>query len=159
MAYRVCKTQVELTAFTVFIGTVTLFTVFLFIFCTVYVIEFGNWDYREWAQKPEEKLNEFWKHFEQHIRRQSKDGGEDGVVEIVDWEGFSLSHHASRDGEYIKSCSVHTKLFCKLHCCILLLAPARSSSVNFCSHQISNENFRWTHAGRQDFEVRILCEW
>ena len=67
----------------------------------VYVIEFGKWDYREWAQKPEEKLKEFWKHFEKHIQLQSKDGGEDGVVEIVDWEGFSLSHHASRDGECV----------------------------------------------------------
>lgn len=69
----------------------------------MYAIDFGKWDYREWAHKPDEKLEEFWKYFEQFIRRQEKDAAVndgEGMVEIVDWDGFSLSHHASPKGDY-----------------------------------------------------------
>ena len=66
----------------------------------MYVVQFGKWDYRALADKPKEKRTEFWAcYFEQFIRRGMKDGGEEGTVEIVDFDGFSLSHHASKDGE------------------------------------------------------------
>ena len=70
-----------------------------YVYVAVYVAEFGKWDYREWAHKPAEKVAEFGKYFEQFIRRMRKDAGEEGIVLIVDWDGFSLSHHASKDGE------------------------------------------------------------
>ena len=69
------------------------------------MIEFGKWDYRELAHHSEEKQAEFWKYFEQMVRRQQK-GAEmnngQGMVEIVDWEGFELNHHASPKGESIE---------------------------------------------------------
>ena len=68
---------------------------------TVYIIEFGKWNYREWALKSDEKIAEFWTYIEQCIRRHKKDADEGkGAVDIVDWDGFSLSNHASKDGEY-----------------------------------------------------------
>ena len=45
-------------------------------------------------------MAEFWKYVEQCIRRNKKDAGDgEGTVNINDWEGFSLSHHASKDGK------------------------------------------------------------
>ena len=68
----------------------------------MYVVEFGRWDFREWAEKPEEKIKEFWKYVEQLLRCQVKDAelnGGRGIVDLVDWDGFSLSHHASPKGK------------------------------------------------------------
>ena len=66
----------------------------------MYVVDFGKWDYRDLAEKPKERLTEFWTfYYEQFVRRQKKDAGEEGMVEIVDWDGFRLSNHASKDGE------------------------------------------------------------
>ena len=81
-----------------------LITSDFFWYFIVYVVQFGKWDFRGWAQKPEEKVEEFWKYFEQYVKRHEKDGernGGEGVVDIVDWDGFSLSHHASKKGDFI----------------------------------------------------------
>ena len=69
---------------------------------SVYAFEFGKWDFRQWADQTEEKVEEFWKYFEQLVRRQRKDAGMNngaGVVQVTDWEGFTLSRHASPKGE------------------------------------------------------------
>ena len=68
------------------------------------VVEFGKWNYRELAKKPKEKLDEFWKYFEQFLRREAKDAevnNGEGMVLICDWEGFSLNRHASKEGESV----------------------------------------------------------
>lgn len=49
-------------------------------------------------------MAEFWKYFEQLVRREEKDamrsnGG--GIVEIIDFDGFSLNKYASSKGESI----------------------------------------------------------
>ena len=68
----------------------------------MYFIDFGKWDYRQWAEQTEEKVAEFWKYFEQFVRREEKDAAKyDGMVEIVDFDGFTLSHHASPKGECV----------------------------------------------------------
>ena len=72
------------------------------LFEIVYAVEFGKWDYREWAKKPDEKLAEFKKYFEQCMRREEKDAAVNngqGMVHIIDWAEFSLSHNASPKGE------------------------------------------------------------
>ena len=81
----------------------------------VYLVEFGKWDYRQWARKPEEKLVEFWKFFEQFVRRQEKDAKANngqGMVQLVDWDGFALSHHSSPHGENLRK----SNYFCSFLC-------------------------------------------
>ena len=61
----------------------------------VYATDFGKWNYREW---PAERIEEFWKYFDQMVRfheRDAKLSGGQGVVSIVDFDGFELNHHAS----------------------------------------------------------------
>ena len=51
---------------------------------------------------PKEKVEEFWKYYEQYARRLEKDmamSKGQGTVFIVDWDGFSLAHYASRSGK------------------------------------------------------------
>ena len=68
----------------------------------MYYSDFGKWDYRRWAQQSEEKVAEFWKFFEQMVRREEKDAARsNGMVEVVDFSGFTLGHHASPKGESI----------------------------------------------------------
>ena len=67
-------------------------------YLAAYVTEFGKWDFRGW---PEDRLDEFWKYFEQMVRYHERDAslnGGQGVVCNVDWDGFELNHHASQDG-------------------------------------------------------------
>ena len=68
---------------------------------SVYILEFGNFDYRKWAEKPVEKQDEFWKAYEQWIRFMERDAalnGGQGTVFIADFEGHSLSSYASKSG-------------------------------------------------------------
>ena len=47
-------------------------------------------------------MDEFWKYFEQMDRFHERDGnlnGGQGVVCIVDWGEFQLTHHSSADGK------------------------------------------------------------
>ena len=47
-------------------------------------------------------MKEFYKYFEQFARRVARDqgaNGTEGIVDIVDWDGFALSHFASSRGE------------------------------------------------------------
>ena len=72
----------------------------------MYVIEFGKWNFRQWGNQSVEKVDEFWKYYEQLIRRGEKDAGmnhDAGVVHLVDFEGFALSHHASPKGESLQA--------------------------------------------------------
>ena len=65
----------------------------------VYVPEFGKWDFRHW---PADRMDEFWKYWEQYVRfheRDAKLNGDQGAVCIVDWDGFELTHHASPNGK------------------------------------------------------------
>ena len=67
----------------------------------MYVVEFGKWNYHKWAEQSAEKVEEFWIYHEQIVRRQEKDAalnGGQGIVQIIDWDGFSLSNHASKNG-------------------------------------------------------------
>ena len=71
---------------------------------TVYVLEFGNFDFRKWAAKPQEKQDEFWKAYEQRICFQEKDAAlnnDQGIVYIVDFDGYNLAHYASEGGNLI----------------------------------------------------------
>ena len=72
----------------------------------VSVIEFGKWDYRKWAYKPEEKIQEFWKYYEQMVQCVVQDAQRHGgqAVIIIDWDEFGLSHHASKKGKKIAAC-------------------------------------------------------
>ena len=73
--------------------------------------DFGKWNYREWAQKPKEKQDEFWKFFEQYVKRHERDAAlnnEQGIVIIIDWEGFALGQYASNNGK----ASVPVKFMC-----------------------------------------------
>ena len=64
--------------------------------------ELGKWDYRGWAEgKPKEKMEEFWKHFDQMVKRVERDARKNddgGVVAILDWDCYSLSKEASPAG-------------------------------------------------------------
>ena len=54
------------------------------------------------ASESKEKVEEFWKYHEQIVRRQEKDAernGEAGIIQIIDWDEFSMSHEASAGGK------------------------------------------------------------
>ena len=58
-------------------------------------------DARKWAAEPKEKQDEFWKYYEQGSRLQEKDAAmndNQGIVLILDFDGFTLKHFASKDG-------------------------------------------------------------
>ena len=66
-------------------------------------MEFGKWNYRDLAHKPPEFIDEFWKYYEQLARRQERDAAmnkDQGVVLILDWDGFSLTNYASQQGNH-----------------------------------------------------------
>ena len=67
----------------------------------VHVVEVGRLNVREWADKPKEKLDEFWKAYEWWSRRQEKDAAinnDQGIVIILDYDGYSLKKYASSHG-------------------------------------------------------------
>ena len=69
----------------------------------VHVAEFRIFDYRAFTVKPEEKVEEFWKYFEKWLRSIDKDSSLNegqGVVLIVDFNGYALKHVASPAGYY-----------------------------------------------------------
>ena len=62
-------------------------------------MDFGQWDFRHWS---EERIDEYWKYFEQIIRSIEKDAkanGGQGVVSIADFDGFQLNHQISPGGK------------------------------------------------------------
>ena len=64
-------------------------------------MEFGKHNFRELAEYSEEKKAEFWKGWEQWTRVMEKDAALNngqGIVLIVDCDGFSLAHYASSEG-------------------------------------------------------------
>ena len=68
----------------------------------MYVLEFGKWNYRDLARKPEEKIQEFWKYFEQYARRVQRDAAvnnHQGTACITDYDGFRLAEYASSSGK------------------------------------------------------------
>ena len=69
----------------------------------MFVIEFGNWNYRELAKLSQNELDAFYKHYEQNIRRLSKDAAannDQGTALIMDWDGFELAHFATSKGYF-----------------------------------------------------------
>ena len=75
----------------------------------VIVVEFGKFNFRELAKLPQEKIAELWKAWEQWTRVMEKDAALNngqGIVLIVDGDGFSLAHYASSEGhpftKYVK---------------------------------------------------------
>ena len=65
-------------------------------------MDFGNWNYRDLAREPEATIKEFWKYFEQYVRRVQRDGalkGHQGTVFLLDWDGFHLEEYASGSGK------------------------------------------------------------
>ena len=68
---------------------------------TVGVAEFGKENFRELARMPEEKRAEVWKAYEQWTRWMEKDAALNngqGVVLIIDFDGFSLANYGSSEG-------------------------------------------------------------
>ena len=64
----------------------------------VYIVEYGKWNPREFTQLSKEKVQELLKFYEQFVRRGERDGSlnnNQGVVVIVDYDGFGLKHYAS----------------------------------------------------------------
>ena len=65
----------------------------------MYVVEYGHWDYRDW---PADRLDEFWKYYERVVRlceRDAKLSGGEGMVAIIDFDDFQLTHYASSKGK------------------------------------------------------------
>ena len=52
---------------------------------------------------PKEKVQEFWKYYEQCVRRAERDsrlnGSTTGTVFLTDWDGFELRNYADEPGE------------------------------------------------------------
>lgn len=72
-------------------------------------MDFGKWNYRDLAHKSDEKIEEFWKFYEQYILRIERDAAvnnHQGVVFILDWDGFSLGNYASARGKISRSYQV-----------------------------------------------------
>lgn len=68
----------------------------------MHVLEFGNFDLRKWAAKPKDKIEEFWRAYEQWLRFQEKDASlnsNQGMVILMDFDGFTLAHFASQQGK------------------------------------------------------------
>lgn len=79
---------------------------------TVHVVEFGRHNFRAFAKMSQERVTEGWKAWEQWIRFMEKDGALNngqGIVIIVDFDGFTLASYASQEGH----------LFSQLHVSIL----------------------------------------
>ena len=67
----------------------------------VYVVEYGKCNPHEFPQLSDEKVQEFWKYYEQFVRRVERDGALNngaGAVLIADYDGFGLNHYASAPG-------------------------------------------------------------
>ena len=65
-------------------------------------MEYGKWNYREISNLSEEEVKDFYKYCEKLARLESRDGDNNnsqGIVTIVDWDGFALKNFASREGE------------------------------------------------------------
>ena len=71
---------------------------------TVHVVEFGKHNFRRLATQPKEKVDELWKSWEQWTRVMEKDAALNngqGIVLILDFDGFSLAHYASQEGNLL----------------------------------------------------------
>ena len=69
---------------------------------TVHVVEFGKYNFRAFGKSPEEEFAELSKSWEQWTRVMEKDAALNngqGIVLIVDFDGFSLAHFASQTGD------------------------------------------------------------
>ena len=137
------------------------------VFGSVYNLDFGKWDFRNWAQQSEENIERFLEYFEQGLRRFEKDAGTKngtGVAEIIDFDGFSLSHHASQSGECFwkdldPSNTSHaltdSKNLAKETISVYpLLIPE-----SLCSHQDCNANVCRTAEIEPRRELWLYCEW
>ena len=74
----------------------------LYVPISVYVLEYGRWNYGDIANLPHDELESFNKYYEQYLRRLAKDGAANngqGIVLICDWDGFSFSLLTSGKGE------------------------------------------------------------
>ena len=72
-------------------------------FNVVHICEFGKFDMRTLLLNHKEVVEEFWKYFEQWIRRMEKDSSSNedkGIVLIIDFDEYALKHGASPEGEY-----------------------------------------------------------
>ena len=83
---------------------------------TVHIVGFGKFDLRGLAASPREKIEEFWISYERWTRIQERDAAlnnDQGFVLIVDFDGFSLGHYASSNGERYAFFS--NQFLCVLH--------------------------------------------
>ena len=74
---------------------------------TVYIAEFGKFNFRAMAAMPEEWKAEVWKGWEQWTRLMERDSAlnnGEGIVIIVDFDGFSLANYASPEGHLPNAC-------------------------------------------------------
>ena len=79
---------------------------------TVHVVEFGKCNTRMLSELPEEKSSEFWKMWEDWTRVMEKDAAlnnRQGIVLIIDFDGFALAYYASPEGD---PCACNSKACC-----------------------------------------------
>ena len=71
----------------------------------VYVLEWGKWNFRVLGNLPKDELESYNRYEEKLIRQALKDEAADngeGVIIIIDWDGFSFTHFASAHGQKYK---------------------------------------------------------
>jgi len=64
----------------------------------IYVMEYGKWNFRELTHQPGDVKKNFWKYYEQFVRRIRRDGemnDKKGIALIIDWDEFHLDHFNS----------------------------------------------------------------
>ena len=64
-----------------------------------YVVHFGNWNLTQWATESGDKMEEFWKYYEQLVRSLEKDKK---VYLIMDFRGFTLDNHRTVNGKNLR---------------------------------------------------------
>lgn len=78
-------------------------------------MEYGKWNLREFDQLSAEKEQEVLKYHEQHVRWAEKDSSlnnNQGIVLILDWDGFSLHHYSSVHGNLVPNINSTLKIAC-----------------------------------------------
>lgn len=72
----------------------------------VHVGEFGRVNANKLGAMPKEKVEEFWKDYERWTRREEVDAAlnnNQGIVLILDFDGFALKSYASSNGNQIST--------------------------------------------------------
>ena len=102
----------------------------------VHVIEAGVLDERKWATGSKEKQEEFWKAYEYWTRREEKDAtfnNNQGIVLILDLDGFALKNSASPAGSLVERISFEIFNFVSSYCNQCHFVPALQADMKMFS--------------------------